>query len=483
MFEWLSNITSHPEFPTAVLWISISVVLVGFIQNCVYAWCLPQAWIELNKRSQRDDDHAGWMTLRSRSALPISIIVPAYNEANTIRENVMALLSLHYPDLRIIVVNDGSSDKTAETMVSEFKMTETYIVRETDTISHKPIRKIYRSEAHPSLLFIDKENGKKADAINVGLTCVRTPLFCVIDADSLLEPTALLQAVRPFTETSDNVIAVGGTVGIVNGCKIKNGQVVEYRLPKSFLAKLQVVEYIRAFLLARLAASRKGSLAIISGAFGIFRRDIAVAVGGYDTTTVGEDMELVLKMHGHMLENKIPYAVRYVPEPVCWTEAPESFKFLSNQRTRWQRGALECLSRHRKMLFNPRYGRLGMITLPTFLLVDLISPIAEIIGYLLMILFVLLGWLDVKYFISITLLIFSYGVLISLLSLALEQDEIERFSRIRDLWMVLLIAVAENFGFRQICSIWRIRGLIQHFRGMKPTWGTMERRGFSTTSD
>jgi len=178
-----------------------------------------------------------------------------------------------------------------------------------------------------------------------------------------------------------------------------------------------------------------------------------------------------------MLENKIPYAVRYVPEPVCWTEAPESFKFLSNQRTRWQRGALECLSRHRKMLFNPRYGRLGMITLPTFLLVDLISPIAEIIGYLLMILFVLLGWLDVKYFISITLLIFSYGVLISLLSLALEQDEIERFSRIRDLWMVLLIAVAENFGFRQICSIWRIRGLIQHFRGMKPTWGTMERRG------
>ena len=483
MFDWLTNLTTHPDFYRSILWISIAVVSIGFIQNLIYAWCLPQAWLELNKRSQRDDDHAGWMTLRSNSALPISIIVPAYNEANTIRENVMALLSLQYPDLRIIVVNDGSSDATAETMVKEFKMVETFLVRETETISHKPIRQIYRSKAYPSLLFVDKENGKKADAINVGLTCVRTPLFCVIDADSLLEPTALLQAVRPFMETADNVIAVGGTVGIVNGCKIKNGQVIEYRLPKSFLARLQVVEYIRAFLMARLAASRKGSLAIISGAFGIFRRDIAVAVGGYDTTTVGEDMELVLKMHRHMLEQKIPYAVRYVPEPVCWTEAPESFKFLSNQRTRWQRGALECLSRHKKMIFNPRYGRLGMVTLPTFVLVDLISPIAEILGYILMLTFVLLGWLDVRLFIAITCLIFSYGVLISVFSLVLEQDEIERFSRVRDIWMVLLTAIAENFGFRQICSIWRIRGLIQHFRGMTPTWGTMERRGFSVSEE
>lgn len=483
MFDVIEIIGADPNFRTAILWIMIFVVGTGLIQNIVYAWCLPQAWLELNKHSQREDDQAEWEILRSSAALPISVIVPAYNEANTIRESVMALLALQYPDLRIIVVNDGSSDETAETMVREFNMTETYIVRDTETITHKPIRNIYRSQIYPALLFIDKENGKKADAINVGLTCVRTPLFCVIDADSLLEPTALLKAVRPFMETSDNVIAVGGTVGIVNGCTIKNGQVVDYKLPRNFLARLQVVEYIRAFLMARLAASRKGSLAIISGAFGIFRRDIAVAVGGYDTTTVGEDMELVLKMHRHMLESETPYAVRYVPEPVCWTEAPESFKFLSNQRTRWQRGALECLTRHKKMIFNPRYGRLGMVTLPTFVLVDLISPIAEILGYMLMAIFVLLGWLDVRYFIALTALIFSYGVLISILSLLLEQDEIERFSKPKDLWLVLLTAVTENFGFRQICSFWRIRGLIQHFRGMSPTWGTMERRGFKVTSE
>lgn len=483
MLDVIADITLHPNFRSFIFWMSIAVVFVGFIQNLVYAWCLPHAWIELNKHTQREDENAGWEILRSRSALPISIIVPAYNEANTIRESVMALLALQYPDLRIIVVNDGSSDSTADTMVDEFKMVETYLVRETETISHKPIRKIYRSNIYPELLFIDKENGKKADAINVGLTCVRTPLFCVIDADSLLEPTALLSAVRPFMETSDNVIAVGGTVGIVNGCKILNGQVTEYKLPSSFLARLQVVEYIRAFLMARLAASRKGSLAIISGAFGIFRRDIAVAVGGYDTTTVGEDMELVLKMHRHMLESGTPYSVRYVPEPVCWTEAPESLKFLSNQRTRWQRGALECLARHKKMIFNPRYGRLGMVTLPTFILVDLISPIAEIVGYTLMVILVLMGWLDPWFLIAIMVLIFTYGVLISVLSLLLEQDEIERFSRPRDIWLVLLTAIAENFGFRQMCSFWRIRGLVQHFRGMKPQWGKMERRGFSVTPD
>ena len=194
-------------------------------------------------------------------------------------------------------------------------------------------------------------------------------------------------------------------------------------------------------------------------------------------------MELVLKMHAHMLENKIPYSVRYVPEPVCWTEVPESFKFLSNQRMRWERGALECLSRHKKMMFNPRYGRLGMITLPTFLLMDLISPIAEIIGYLLMFIFVVLGWLSPFFFFVASMMIFSFGVLISVMSLALEQDEIQRFSRPRDLWLVLLTAVLENFGYRQLNSIWRIRGLYQYFTGVKSTWGKMERKGFQVSAD
>lgn len=483
MFDWLSNYSLLPILQDAMFWMGVAVVVVGLIQNIYYFLNVPNAWRELNDRSQREDDHALWDILRSSSVPPVSIIVPAYNEQATIEQSVLALMRTRYPDFKVIVVNDGSKDDTAQTVIDAFEMHPTTLVREVDTIDHKPIRQIYASQRYPNLLFIDKENGKKADAINTGLTCVRTPLFCVIDADSILEPTALMKAVRPFLETNDNVIAVGGTVGIANGCTIRHGQMVRFALPKNFLAKLQVVEYVRAFLLARLSASRVGSLAIISGAFGIFRRDIAVAVGGYDTTTVGEDMELVLKMHRHMLERKERYAVRYVPEPVCWTEAPEDLKFLSNQRTRWQRGALECLSRHKNMIFNPRYGRLGMVTLPLFVIVDLISPIAEFMGYLLMLAFTLLGWISWTAFFAFTSVIFTFGVFVSMMAMFVEQDEIKRFSDPKDIARVAMIAMVENFGFRQICSFWRMRGLWQYFRGMKPVWGAMERRGFNVAQN
>lgn len=469
-----------PTFQEVLIGFTVILILVGAIQSFIYAWSLPHALIEINKYSQRDDDHAGWEMLRSEAYLPMSIIVPAFNEENTIRESVLALLRLHYPDFRVIVVNDGSSDNTAERMIDEFDMSPAYYVRETETLTHQPLREIYGSDRYPNLLFLDKKNGKKADAINAGLTCVRTPLFCVIDADSLLEPEALLKAVRPFLETSDNVIAVGGTVGIVNGCTVENGRVTRYSLPDKLLPRIQMVEYIRAFLMARLAASRKKTFTIISGAFGIFRRDIAVAVGGYDTTTVGEDMELVLKMHNYMIENNKPYSIRYIPEPVCWTEAPESFKFLRNQRIRWQRGALECLERHKYMIFNRKYGRLGMITMPTFVLVDFIGPIAELAGYLLLIIFVLSGWLSVWSFIFITGLVFSFGILITSLALVIEQDEIENFSNPVDIFRVFLTSVIENFGYRQLNSYWRMKGAYLHFFGPKATWGSMSRVGFKT---
>lgn len=478
------SIISIPNWAeTTIVIISMLIILVGLIQNIVYAWSIPHAWLEINERSQRDDTHAEWELLRSETSLPISIVVPAYNEEATIRDSVMALLNLHYPDYQIIVVNDGSSDSTVARMIESFDMHPVNRVRDVGTISHKPIRQIYGSDKYRNLLFLDKENGKKADAINAGLTCVRTPLFCVIDADSLLDPNALLKAVRPFVETSKNVIAVGGTIGIVNGCTIRNGHVEEYDIPSKFLARIQVVEYIRAFLMARLAASRKGTLTLISGAFGIFRREIAVAVGGYDTTTVGEDLELVLKMHNYMNEKGEDYDVMYIPEPVCWTEVPESLKILGRQRVRWQRGAIECLSRHKYMLFNPRFGRLGMVSMPLYLLVDIIGPIVELLGLLLMPIFVLLGWLSLNFFLAYTALVFSFGIFISTMAIMIEQDEIERFANPRHLVTLLLTATIENFGYRQISSYWRMKGLFQHFTNKKASWGVMERRGFKTADD
>ena len=466
------------QYETQIIWLSVAIICVGVIQNLIYLFYIPGAWKELQSHSQRHDHQTNWDMMQSRVHLPLTIIVPAYNESATISDSLMSLLGLRYPDYEVIVVNDGSTDRTADVVIEKFDMVSIQRLRDRSALEHRPIQQIYRSMAHPNLILVDKENGKKADAINAGLSCVRTPLFCVIDADSILEPDALLQAVRPFMDTRDNVIAVGGTIGVANGCKVANGQVLSYGLPRRLLPLLQVVEYSRAFLLARLSASRAGTLTLISGAFGIFRRDLAIAVGGYETETVGEDMELVLKLHRHMKTEKTPYQIRYIPDPVCWTEAPADWSFLSKQRIRWQRGALECLSAHKAMLFNPRYGRLGVWTLPQFLLIDVIGPIVEVLGYLLIPLFYFAGVLSIDYLLAFIALVFSFGVFISMMSIVIEQTGLGRIRTPRQILVLLGAAIIENFGYRQLCNIWRIRGFYQHLVGRKRQWGTMVREGF-----
>ena len=469
---WLS------QYETQIIWISWAIIAVGIIQNLIYLSYIPGAWKELHKHSQRHDNQTGWDILQSRAHLPLSIIVPAFNEGPTISQSLKSLLALRYPEYEVIVVNDGSTDNTAEEVIEGFDMVSIHRLRDKAALTHQPIHQVYRSTRHQNLILVDKANGKKADAINAGLSCVRTPLFCVIDADSILEPDALLKAVRPFMDTAENVIAVGGTIGVANGCTIKDGQVTQYGLPRRLLPLLQVVEYSRAFLLARLAASRVGTLTLISGAFGIFRRDIAVEVGGYETDTVGEDMELVLKMHRHMIEHDKPYNIRYVHDPVCWTEAPADMKFLSGQRIRWQRGAMECLSYHRKMIFNRRYGRLGMSTLPQFILIDLIGPIVEALGYFLIPMFYLLGVLSIDFLLAFMALVFGFGIFMSMVSILIEQTGLGRINTPKQILILLGAAFVENFGYRQICNFWRIRGLYRHLVGRKRQWGSMVRVGF-----
>ena len=474
--------TFLPSLETTVKWLSWMIIAVGLTQNIIYAWNIPMAWREIREHSQRNDTQTAWDLLTSKDAMAISIVVPAYNEGPTIIESVRALLGIQYPNFEIIIVNDGSADTTLDLLIKEFALTPVTRARDRNALDHAPIRAIYTSEVYPELIVVDKENGGKADAANAGLTCVRTPLFAVIDADSILEPEALLIATRPFMESANNVVAVGGTVGIANGCAIRKGRVVKYGLPRRFLARIQVVEYNRAFLMARLAASRSGTLALISGAFGIFRRDLAMAVGGFDRTTLGEDMEMVLRLHRHMIAKGEPYEIRYVPEPVCWTEAPETLKILSRQRVRWQRGALECLQRHRVMIFNPKYKRIGLIAMPLILLIDLVGPIVETLGYLLIPFFAFSGLISMDFFFAYMALVFLFGVFLSTMSVLLEQAELERVTSARDILNLALTAVFENFGYRQLCNYWRIKGVILHMRGKKAVWEAMPRIGFRQAS-
>jgi len=459
--------------------IAVAVIITGLLQNALYLWQLALAARALALDPSIGAPTALWRRFAD-AAPPITLMAPAYNEALTIVESVRSLLALQYPNFEVLVVNDGSKDETLQVLIKAFELEPTerhYHI----TAPCAAIRGLYGAPNQPRLLVIDKENGGKADALNAALNLSRAPIVCSMDADSLLEPDALLRAVRPFVEDPTRTVAVGGTIRIANGCKIAFGRVVEVGAPRNLLALLQTIEYLRAFLMARLAWSRISALTIISGAFGLFRRQAVLDVGGYSHGTVGEDMELVVKLHKHYRRLRKPYRIAFTPEPVCWTEAPETWAVLSRQRARWHRGALETFFRHRDMILNPRYGRIGVVGFGHILLVDVLGPLIEMFGYVLIPAFWLLGVLSTDYLWALLATTFGFGIVISVGALALEEVELRRFPNARSLVILLGAAIIENFGYRQINNFWRLRGTWQFLTGAQG-WGTMTRKGFQGSS-
>ncbi len=415
--------------------------------------------------------------MQSELAPPVSILAPAYNESATCVESVNSLLKLNYPTAEVLFVNDGSKDNTLDVVIKEFELVKTeraYI----PTIATKPVRGIYVSQRpeYRNLIVIDKQNGGKADALNVGINVSRYPLVCAIDADSILESDALLKVAKPFLD-DEKVIAVGGIVRIANGCRIERGHVVDVRLSKKLIPSFQVIEYYRAYLSGRMGWGAINGLLIISGAFGLFSREIVLKVGGYKHDTVGEDMELVVRMHRYCLENNIPYSVEFVPDPVCWTEAPETLKILGRQRNRWHRGLLDTLLIHKKMLFNKRYKVLGLVSVPYFAFIELFGPVIEAIGYVAVGLGFYFGMVNVEIFTLFFVVSVIYGVMFSVSSVILEEISFHRYPRPQDLMKLLVLAVVENFGYRQITVWWRIKAFWDYARGVQ-SWGAMTRVGF-----
>lgn len=466
LWPWITPLTR---------WLTYLVIATGLVENLIYFLQLVLAAHALVRHEPIRRSASLWRVLGEVSP-PIALLVPAYNEEATVVENIRSLLSLHYPTFEIIVINDGSRDGTLKAVIDAFALKP--VVRSYDpAVAHRPVRGLYGSPEYPNLIVVDKENGGKSDALNAGINLSRAPLFCAIDADSILEADALLRAVQPFIDEPVRMAAVGGTIRTANGCRVHGGRVMEVALPRKLLPLLQTIEYLRAFLMARLAWSELRALTIVSGAFGIFRRNVAVAVGGYSHGTVGEDIEIIVKIHRYMLERGADYLIRFVPEPVCWTEVPESLEVLARQRIRWQRGSLETFFKHARILLNPRYGRLGMIGFPYVLLVDVLGPPVEAIGYLLIPVFWALGILSLDYLLAFLALTFTYGVFISVGTLILEEIELRRFPNAHDLVLLTAIAVIENFGYRQLNNLWRIVGFWRYLRGAQG-WGQMTRTGF-----
>ncbi len=408
---------------------------------------------------------------------PVTLLAPAYNEEATCIESTKALLALNYPEYEVIVINDGSKDRTRQVLIEAFDM-EKAERAPVASLKSAAVRGIYRSRYQPHLWLIDKENGGKADALNGGVNYCRTPLFCAMDADTLIERDALLRIVRPFLEDASTV-AAGGIIRIVNDCKIRSGTVTQVNLPRSLLARFQVLEYLRAFLSGRMGWSAMNATLIISGAFGMFKRSLVTEVGGYATDTVGEDMELVVKLHRHCREHKIPYSISFVPDPVAWTECPESTKILGRQRDRWQRGLFEVLTRHRVMFMNPRYGRIGLFAFPYFYLLEMLGPAIELPGYFTFLIAVIAGTVSMSYLVAFFVVAFMFGIALSVFSVALEELTFRRYPRMTDLLKLFALAVVENFGYRQLTIYWRIHGFISALRKVEG-WGKMERKGFAT---
>ena len=464
-------------------WVTLWFTVVGeallaylLILNTLYLVFAIISFFELQRHRRRWTARDLDVIVRSPATPPISLIVPAYNEAATIGESLRALLLLNYPEYEVVVVNDGSTDDTLQAAIEAFGLVHADTANER-ILATQPVRGVYRSLMHRELLMIDKANGGKADAINAGVNAAKHPLVCVIDADSLLEEHALTRAVLPFLE-DPTTIASGGIIRIANGCRVQDGRVMHVGLPASALATFQITEYLRAFLVGRVAQSVLNSLLIISGAFGVFRRDALLSVGGFRTDTVGEDMEVVVRLHRSFQERGEKYRIVFRPDPVCWTEVPEDLRTLARQRNRWQRGTLQTLHRHRRMMFNPRYGAVGLLATPFFLIFEAMAPLVEGGGYVASAVGLLTGRLDWQFAQLLFLAAVVYGALISVAAVILEEVSFRRYPRVVDLLRLAMFGVLENFGYRQLTLWWRLRGTYDFLRG-RAEWGTMVRRGFA----
>ncbi len=412
----------------------------------------------------------------------VSIIVPAHNEERVILDTVRAALALRYPCYELIVVDDGCTDRTFDLLAQAYPLVAVEHAPLVEVPVHGQVTGVYRSTAGESLTVIRKTGiGRRADALNAGLRLARHELVCTVDADSLLEPDALLRVVTPFVDDPARVVAVGGVVRVANGTLTDQGRVVEPRLGSRWLVRVQVVEYLRAFLFGRTGWANLGALLVISGAFGVFRRDVLVEVGGLDTNSLAEDAELVISLHRYLRDHGRDYRVAFVPEPVSWTEAPPTWRIFARQRRRWALGLSQLLWKHRGMIANPRYGRLGLLALPYHLVFELFGPLVELIGLATVVLAVVLGLLNHGLVLVVVLVAFGLGAFLSACAITLEELIFHRYRRGRDLAGLFLAALVENIGYRQVHAWSRTRGLAAALTRRPAVWQDMPRAGFPTS--
>jgi cellulose synthase/poly-beta-1,6-N-acetylglucosamine synthase-like glycosyltransferase len=445
---------------------NLVIISYFFVGNGVYTvlmvLSLSKVWLH-NRRLI----YQGLDTLRDSVVTPpVTIIMPAWNEQSVIVGSVQSVLKTDYPSLEVIVVDDGSSDETLARLVRSFNLVKMDLIYR-PSLATQPIRGFYLNPRVPNLLVISKENGGKPDSLNVGVNMTRTPYFCTLDSDCILEHDALLRLMVPIVQSPVNTVASGGIVRILNGCQMQGGRVVKVALPPTRLERFQVVEYLRSFLFGRTGWDVLGGTLIVSGALAVFHRETVVEVGGFAQDTVTEDMDLIAQLHRWAITEKRQIKMSFTSDPVCWTECPSSLKMLARQRRRWQLGLCQTLWKHSEMLFNRTYGLVGMLSFPFHLYVEALGSAVEFLGYFMIPLALMFGMVPPTLWILLVCLALAYGGFLSVGAVLLEELTYRRYPAFRDLMTLLLFAFLENIGYRQLVLYYRFQGVLRFIAGFR----------------
>ncbi|MCF6407008.1 glycosyltransferase [Chitinophaga filiformis] len=455
-------------------------------------------------RFQRKNSYVDYnKMLQSPIAPGISIIAPAYNEGVTIIQNVRSLLTLNYPRYEVIIVNDGSTDDTLEKLIREFQL-QVVDFAYNERIKSQPVKRLFKSSnsAYEKLVVIDKVNGKsKADASNAGINAAAYDYFLCTDVDCIIEKDTLLRMIKPFMDEEHNkikeigepcpecgyvhmvedsirVIATGATLRLANSCEVDEGVITRVRPPDKWLPRFQEMEYLRAYVLGKMGWSVINCVPNVSGGLGLFDKEIAIKAGGYDSKSFAEDMDIVTRMCTYMIDNKLKYAIRYIPTTQCWTEGPPTMKVFSRQRTRWGRGLAEIITIHRKVIFNPHYKRLGMIVLPYNLLFEFLAPIIEITGIFYYIYQIVTGSINWHNALILLAFVYFYSVMITTLAILWDQITYKHYKTWKEVIGLALMAFLEPFVYHPLIVFFALRGYFHFITGRKHSWGNMQRQGF-----
>jgi len=447
-------ITNHH---TAVVVLAIEIVLFSYFL-LVNGFYVATAIVALFRLPGFVQQHLAEPVRRSYSQdeYPVSVLVPAYNEGSGVVKTIMSLLQLDYALYEIIVINDGSTDSTLDRLKEHFAL-QRFPEATCLTFKTQPVRATYCSAQYPALRVVDKENGGKADALNAGINSARYPLIFACDGDSYYSPDALLCLTEPYLQDPNTVVS-GGGIGVSNDCVFEDGKLADVRLSKNWIVRFQVLEYLRAFLSSRLGWARVNALAIISGACGLWRKDVITEAGGYRTDTVWEDMEMTLRVHHMLRKRRQPYRVAFTPFIVCWTEVPRTVREIWRQRVSWHRHVSECMTIHRRMLFGRWTGSVGWISFPYFVLCEWLAPLMVVLGFAFGFVAAYFGFLSYTLQYILLGLVFTLSLAVSAAAILLDELSFNTYSP-RDLFALFVSAFLEQIGYRQLVTLANLGGL------------------------